>query len=125
MHSIYTQYIYICVCVCKSLLRNQTPLLQYGLSSSESSSPFQPKEGQLPRARFGEFTVLYGKSKAKESRVPLRKAAGNGPVGDAMEPKTSTCLVENPSSDPFFWGHVEASEPLVGDHREILHLLCS
>jgi len=25
------------------------------------------KEGQLPRARFGEFTVLYGKSKAKES----------------------------------------------------------
>lgn len=27
------------------------------------------KEGQLPRARFGEFTVLYGKSKAKESFV--------------------------------------------------------
>lgn len=25
------------------------------------------KEGQLPCARFGEFTVLYGKSKAKES----------------------------------------------------------
>ena len=75
MHISYI-YMYVYMYVCVSVTAYCTPLLQHRLSVES----FAFQEGQLPRARYGEFSALYGTSKAKESRV-LRKAGARASYG--------------------------------------------